>query len=144
MAAYSKVTDQEIYDALVQTGGAVAAAAHLLNVSPRTLQRRVKANPDIKLYPCQDPSFDLAWQRVCDAQAKAEGARWFGTSAVLAKKFAQEVEWHEGDVELEPQHLEGHLLREFLDKLRSAEPMMATVKESVQNAARKRSRSRQL
>ena len=144
MPARSKVTDQQIYDALSLTGGAVAAAAHLLKVSPRTLQRRMKANSDLRPYPAQHPSFDLAWHRVADSHNQAENACLFGTSGVLMKKFTQDVKWDEADVELEPERLEGNLLREFLAKLQAAEPMMVTVRPSALKAARRRSGPRHL
>lgn len=50
------LSPQEIIAALRKTGGAKAAAAHLLRISPRTLQRRLHQMKPISLGP--EPSAD--------------------------------------------------------------------------------------
>lgn len=137
MPARSKVTDDEIYDALVRTRGAVNAAANLLHISTRTLQRRVKSNPNLRLYPAEDHSFRIARSRRGEAEKAASAAQWLGTSGVPWAKYHEEAEWQEGEVELEPQVLEGYRLRDFLARLRSGELMRVNVKRAPARGRRR-------
>lgn len=47
--ACHQLTEEDIIEVLRSTGGAKAAAAHLLGISPRTLQRRLDNMPPVCL-----------------------------------------------------------------------------------------------
>ena len=49
MPARKDISDQQIRAALARSGGMVSAAAHFLGIAPITLQRRLAANPMLKL-----------------------------------------------------------------------------------------------
>ena len=47
----ARISEEDIVEALRRTGGARAAAAHLLGISPRTLQRRLDTMAEVWLGP---------------------------------------------------------------------------------------------
>lgn len=51
MSRRRRVTNSEIQEAMGQAHGLRSAAAHRLGISPRTLSRRIAANPDLALSP---------------------------------------------------------------------------------------------
>lgn len=55
------LSEQDIIEALRSTGGEMAAAAHLLGMSPRTLRRRLDSMRPVSLKP--QPSADQLMQQ---------------------------------------------------------------------------------
>lgn len=138
MPARSPVTDEQIYLALFKTAGAVAKAARLLGISKRTLQRRIKANPHLVLYPAMDSVWDEAWTLRANVAENAE-LSLFSASGAPYGRYVRDAEWDDYEVELEPTVLSQAEVREFLSKFALADLRRVNTERAARVARERKS-----
>jgi hypothetical protein len=105
--------DDAVTAALVSTGGAIAAAAHQLGVSPRTLQRRLKARPQLVPEPSSGPEWAEAIRRWEEASNLAEYSLQRNDGRPFWR-FEREAAWTRDEVEAEPRRMTEGEVASFL------------------------------
>ena len=118
MPARLKITDEDVRGALRKTGGAVAAAAQMLRMSTRTLQRRLKDNPELSPHEETHIIWALAEGRT-DRACERAGAAMYARNGGEFGAYERNVNWEDDRVELEPSEMHPQEVEAFYKGLAS-------------------------
>ena len=121
------LSDEQIFWALAGSHGAIAPAAQALRVSRRTLERRLKHQPELRPNFAPEPLWIIAKRRTAGEACLAYDEE-LATDQRRLTRFRKKTEWQREDYRLEPDPLHPSEIKSFVAEMRESGVILITPK----------------